>query len=244
MKRKNEINFIAAQKMMGKTNQSTSFEFILVVTIFIVACGMVGWYMLARTNCQTAVDELAKLESELDSANGTLAKEEKSFNQYQVATDANGNPIVLSTSTDKYGNITYVYKYYTIAEIATEIGTKLAAAQAASTEAKSSIDLTSSVFKTVYYGAEALNCKVLTFSYTTAGVTLNMSCNAVEAKQEFLKYMEGGLGPVAGYEPTRYIIGAKISNESSPTFDDNNVATYKFTISFTVFSDVKPRTDK
>ena len=42
-KRKRDINFIAAQKAIGKTGQSTSFEFILVVTVIVAACAMVGW---------------------------------------------------------------------------------------------------------------------------------------------------------------------------------------------------------
>lgn len=78
-KRKRNIDFIAAQKAIGKSGQSTSFEFILVVTVVVVACAMVGWYLVARSQYNTAVSDLESAKTELTNQKNTLAKNEDKF---------------------------------------------------------------------------------------------------------------------------------------------------------------------
>lgn len=241
-KRKREIDFIAAQKLLGKTNQSTSFEFILVVTVFVVACGMIGWYLMARKGYNDKAAELEEVKSQIDDLQATLIKQQKNFNEYEYVYDANGNPVILKTTVDANGNVKYVYKYSTINEVAQSVANELMAAQNASEEIKGTIDLISTIYKLVYYPADNLGCRVVSFRYAgNSSVTVNLASTSSEQKIAFLRYMEGSAGIVAGYDPTKYINNAKISNESSPSYDDNNVTTYTFTVTFSIISDVLPR---
>ena len=114
-KRKRNIDFIAAQKAIGKSGQSTSFEFILVVTVVVVACAMVGWYLVARSQYNTAVSDLESAKTELTNQKNTLAKNEDKFKNFTVVLDKNGNPV--TKGTDKYGNT--IYQYESLTEVAT-----------------------------------------------------------------------------------------------------------------------------
>lgn len=91
-KRKRNIDFIAAQKAIGKSGQSTSFEFILVVTVVVVACAMVGWYLVARSQYNTAVSDLESAKTELTNQKNTLAKNEDKFKNFTVVLDKTATP--------------------------------------------------------------------------------------------------------------------------------------------------------
>ncbi len=241
MKRKREIDFIAAQKMLGKSNQSTSFEFILVVTVFVVACGMVGWFMLARKGYNDKVAELDAAKSTLEDLNNDLTRQQKKFNEYQIETDAAGHPVWLSYKFDKDGNIVYVYKYKSINAVAQEIAEQVIKAQGAADEVKGIIDLTSTIFNLSYYPAKELGCQLKSFKYSgNSAVSLSLSSTSEDQKLKFLRFMEGKSGSIQGYDPTQHISGAKISNESAPSYDSDGVTTYTFTITFTIISDVLP----
>ncbi|UKI15264.1 MAG: hypothetical protein L6V85_04920 [Clostridiales bacterium] len=142
-KRKRNIDFIAAQKAMGKSGQSTSFEFILVVTVVVVACAMVGWYLVARSQYNTAVSDLESAKTELTNQKNTLAKNEDKFKNFTVMLDKNGNPV--TKGTDKYGNT--IYQYESLTEVATRVANALAGAQATSKEADAAINLTGTIFR-------------------------------------------------------------------------------------------------
>lgn len=236
-KRKREINFIASQRLMGKTKQSTSFEFILVVTVIVVACGMVGWYLYARTANAAALAEKQAAQAELESAKKQKEDNEKRFNFYQVKTDENGNQIIQSVKPDG----TVIYKYDSLNDVAKEVATNLAEVQSASADIKGIIDLTSIIFVIIDTGTKNIDgCELLSFSFTGTGtkVSINLESATQDGKLDYFRFMQGKDDLGTSISPTKYITGAAMSGES--TVDGK----YRFTISFTINSDALYDGDK
>lgn len=181
-KRKRNIDFIAAQKAMGKSVQSTSFEFILVTTVVIVACAMIGWFLLARSQYNTAISDLEAAKTELQNNKNTLSKNEEKFTKFQVVKDANGNPVVVGT--DKYGNA--IYKYESLTEVAKRVAESLAGAQATSEEVKSATNLTSTIFTIMFDCASRANCEITQFSFNGGLVTLKLKGADVKSMTTFV----------------------------------------------------------
>lgn len=169
-KRKRNIDFIAAQKAMGKSGQSTSFEFILVTTVVIVACAMIGWFLLARSQYNTAISDLEAAKTELQNNKNTLATNEKKYKEYKIVLDKNGNPVVLGT--DKYGNA--IYKYESLTEYSKRIAEALAGAQATSEEVSAATNLISTVLDIVFSCASNTNCTITQLNYTLGNMTVGV----------------------------------------------------------------------
>ncbi len=198
-KRKRNIDFIAAQKAMGKSGQSTSFEFILVVTVVVVACAMVGWYLVARSQYNTAVSDLESAKTELTNQKNTLAKNEDKFKKFQVKFDSNGNPMV--SGTDKYGNT--IYQYESLTEVATRVANALAGAQATSKEADAAINLTGTIFDIIFTSANKTECKVTQFTFTNGRITLKLTGKSSQSMGNYVSAIkENGSGYIQSVEPS------------------------------------------
>ena len=215
-KRKRNIDFIAAQKAMGKSGQSTSFEFILVITVVVVACAMIGWYLAARSQYNSAVEELESAKTELGNQQNMLARNEEKFKKYDYLYDKNGNREI--AGTDRYGNT--IYKYVSLTEVATRVATALAGAQATSEEVKSAINLTDIVIKIIFTSAEDAEC-------TVSQITLN------DGRKITVK-LNG-----SNNQATRNYV-AKLNSESNRIYISDVEATGSgadFSVSFVIISD-------
>lgn len=198
-KRKRNIDFIAAQKAMGKSGQSTSFEFILVVTVVVVACAMVGWYLVARSQYNTAVSDLESAKTELTNQKNTLAKNEDKFKNFTVMLDKNGNPV--TKGTDKYGNT--IYQYESLTEVATRVANALAGAQATSKEADAAINLTGTIFDIIFTSAQKTECKVTQFTFTSGRITLKLTGKSSQSMRNYVSAIkESGSGYIQSVEPS------------------------------------------
>jgi len=181
-KRKRNIDFIAAQKAMGKSGQSTSFEFILVVSVVVVACAMIGWYLVARSQYNTAAADLDAARTELNNQKNTLSRNEEKFKKFQVKFDNNGNPMV--SGTDRYGNA--IYQYESLTEVATRVATALAGAQATSEEVKASINLTGTVFDIIFTSANKTGCTVTQFTFNNGKITLKLTGKGSQSMRNYV----------------------------------------------------------
>ena len=187
-KRKRNIDFIAAQKAMGKSGQSTSFEFILVVTVVVVACAMVGWYLVARSQYNTAVSDLESAKTELTNQKNTLAKNEDKFKNFTVM-------------LDKYGNT--IYQYESLTEVATRVANALAGAQATSKEADAAINLTGTIFDIIFTSAKKTECKVTQFTFTNGRITLKLTGKGSQSMRNYVSAIkENGSGYIQSVEPS------------------------------------------
>lgn len=182
-KRKRSIDFIAAQKAMGKSGQSTSFEFILVVTVVVVACAMIGWYLIARSQYNTAAADLEAANVELNNQKNTLSKNEEKFKYFSVVLDEKGNA-VSSGKVDRNGNTIYVYESLT--EVAARVAEALAGAQATSNEVKGAINLTSTIFEIVFGSAHKTDCTVTRFTFNNGAITLKITGTGPQSMRDYV----------------------------------------------------------
>lgn len=230
-KRKRDINFIAAQKAIGKTGQSTSFEFILVVTVIVVACAMVGWYLVARSQYNDAVAELDSAKTALKNEENILKNNEKKFKEFRIKTDENGRYIVIGTNSDGSS----VYEYESLTDVATKTATALANAQATSTEMKGVIDLTTTVLDMIYISAKNAACTVNEFTLSRTNITVSFTAETQFDMTSYYDYLRGksAISYYTGCKVTDYIVGASISN--TQPLDEGK---YAFTISCTLINDM------
>lgn len=230
-KMKREINFIAAQKMMGKAGQTTSFEFVLVVTVVIVAMAMVGWYLFQAQQYNAKLEELKTAKIDLANKESEKNANEKKFAEYEVAKDEFGNDIYTLVNGKKK------YQYDSITTVSTKIAEQLADAESASTELKGKIDLTSSVLQTMIYGSKYYNCTISNFTYFSTKVTAVLTATSLNDKIGYYKFMAGSIASPLTFDPTQYVTGTQMSGETQTTDSDTGVTIYKFTLTFTVYSD-------
>lgn len=230
-KRKRDINFIAAQKAIGKTGQSTSFEFILVVTVIVAACAMVGWYLVARSQYNDAVAELDSAKTALKNEENILKNNEKKFKEFRIKTDENGKYIVIGTNSDGSS----IYEYESLTDVATKTATALANAQATSTEMKGVIDLTTTVLDMIYISAKNAACTVNEFTLSRTNITISFTAETQFAMTSYYDYLRGksAISYYTGCKVTDYISGASISN--TQPLDEGK---YAFTISCTLINDM------
>lgn len=229
-KRKKEINFIAAQKAIGKTGQSTSFEFILVVTVIVAACAMVGWYLAARSQYNDAVAELDSAKTTLKNEENILKNNEKKFKEFRIKTDENGKYIVIGTNSDGSS----IYEYESLIDVAKQTATALANAQATSTEMKGVIDLTTTVLDLIYISAKNAACTVNEFTLSRTNITVSFTAETQFAMTSYYDYLRGKsvISFYTGCKVTDYLSGVSISN--TKPLDEGK---YSFTISCTLIND-------
>lgn len=233
VKRKTEINFIASQKLVAKQNQSTSFEFILVVTIIILVVVMGTLYFMAIMNNKSAETDILRLNSELESINNDVEKQRGKFAEFEVATDSEGNKIILSTTLDKNGNIVYTYKWLTINEVATNLAKQLDNAKATSEAVQSQIDLTSTIFYIIFSEADKYGCTVMSINYNNNKVSVALLGPTIYSWSEYKDALLRNTNTATGLDNTKYL---KNIAGTAVNFDSTS-GMYRFTITFNVISD-------
>ena len=226
-KMKNEINFIESQKLVAKQNQSTSFEFILVISVIVLITVMFGLYMIGYNNISTLETEIKTLEGTLEQVEEENAINKLAFDRFETTIDDNGNAII--TGYDDKGNPIYVWR--SVEEVNADITNKLNAALQAKEELKAQIDLTSTIIRIVYAEANALNCKITSFSYSSNSVSLTLTSPTNEEWGKYKDALGKKIDTASLLNNSLYISNV----QSNATSSSNGI--YTFRVTFNVISD-------
>ncbi|MEG1791885.1 MAG: hypothetical protein RSB20_04270 [Clostridia bacterium] len=226
-KMKNEINFIESQKLVVKQNQSTSFEFVLIVSVVVLVAVMAMLYVMGIFNNKNAQSEIDALNAQLDEIKAENERQANIFNKFEVKLDKNGNPVF---TVDELGN--KVKEYNSIEQVAMVVANQLKSAIATKDEVKSQIDLTSTVLKIVFSEAVALNCEIKSMSYTSKTMTIDATCSTMYEWGAYKDALIKSTNTVSGFNNSKYISGV-VSTAVTPVTGGG----YSFKITFNVIDD-------
>lgn len=226
MARKSDINFIASQKLVSKQNQSTSFEFILVISVIVLVILMGALYFMAMMSNQDLDTKINQTKGEITSAENNIARRKKVFAEFEKSTDANGDFIIIGVGSD--GNP--IYQYDGIEDVANSLAAELQQLKNAETSIKSQINFSSVIMQIIFFEADDNDATVNSIRFSGSEVTVEYTADDNANWDALLSAMKSSKS-ASGYDNTFYI-GSVRSTQTTDTGSG-----VKFTITFTVLSD-------
>jgi hypothetical protein len=227
-RRKNDINFIESQKLVAKQNQSTSFEFILVISVIVLVVAMGTIYgmnymtMYGLDGKSGYAGDIANGEKNLATAKQIEATDSKNFNHFELYYDDNGNLQYRYSPTSTVS----------AAAVANEYAGKVADARDATSAVSSQVDLTSAVINIIFAEAAANDCKVTSFTFSAKHVTLTLNSPTQFEWGYYKNALTASENTASGYDNSKYL-----KNVVSTATTQGADGRYTFKIDFDVISD-------
>lgn len=205
---KKEINFLAAQKILSRTGQTTSFEFMLVLATIVVAAAMVGWYMLSKKTCDGLGAKVAENKAELERQEQIKTDNENAWNNAYPRLDATG------AQAKKMVGSREVLLWDSVVKRLEDTEKKLEGVRIADESIKGSINLTSACHRILYETASACGCSVTKFEYGDGTIKLTLSGER-DSLSRFYLVLRGERPYPEACDPGRFVLNVNWVGEIS-----------------------------